>query len=249
MDRPARWPPACILVWPGQSTITLLPKLPTAVTMAPPRPSPNASNNTTEMTPQAIPSMVNVERMRFLSSAIQLCSISSRRYMLHLGSFVPETFGRFHVSSALRWIHSSVNSDEGQGQERSNDCDRRNHGLGDKVRQWSGVQQCAQTDSDEVPDQPAEDRQSGGLAEKLLKDVALSGAECLENADFACAFGDSHQHDVHHADSAKRQRCDRHATEEESNDAEDPCQDLGKLHGVPDEESVFVGRLEVVSPA
>src|SRR5512146_273462 len=101
-----------MLVWPGQRTMTLFPMLPTAAVMVPPRPCPKASRRTTETTPQAIPSMVRMERMRLRSSEIQLCSISSLRYMLHLGSFVAQAFGRFHVGGPLRRVHACVHGEE-----------------------------------------------------------------------------------------------------------------------------------------
>src|SRR5580700_10437925 len=106
-----------MLVWPGQITMTSLPIEPWAATMPPPNPSPKASSNTRETTPQLIPSMVSAERMRFLRNAAQLCRINSLRYTLHLGSFVTQTFDRIHVGCPLRGIHAGAYGDKRQREQ------------------------------------------------------------------------------------------------------------------------------------
>src|SRR6516165_4216964 len=119
-----------MLVCPGQSTMTLLPMLPTASIMPPPKPSPKASSRTRETTPQLMPSIVSAERMRLRRNAVQLCCTSSAMNTIHLDSLVAQALNRIHVGSALRGIHSGAHRDEREGEQRTDDRDDGNNGFG-----------------------------------------------------------------------------------------------------------------------
>src|SRR5271165_4988300 len=181
-----------MLVCPGQSTMTLLPMLPTACMMPPPRPSPNASSSTRDTTPQLIPSIVRTERMRLRRSAVQLCTTSSFRYTLHLGSFVAQALDRVHVGGALCRVHAGTHCDQRQRQQRAHNRNGRNDGLGNEVRQGSTGQQQAQPDTKRVAQRPAKNCERDRLAEKLLQNVRLGGANRFEDADLAGALSDRH---------------------------------------------------------
>src|SRR6516164_4582563 len=116
-----------MLVCPGQSTMTLLPMLPTASIMPPPKPSPKASSRTRETTPQLMPSIVSAERMRLRRNAVQLCCTSSAMNTPHLdsfvSSFVTQALNGIHVGGALRGIHSGANCDERERKQRTDNRD------------------------------------------------------------------------------------------------------------------------------
>src|SRR6516162_3190378 len=203
-----------MLVWPGQSTMTLLPSAPVAARMPPPNPSPKASSSTRETTPQLMPSIVSAERMRFRSSAVQLCWINSLRYTLHLGSFVAQTLDWIHVSGALRGIHPCTHGDNRQSQQRAHDGNGRNYRLGHKVGEGRSRQQQTKPNSHHVAESSAEHGQRHRFAEELFQDVGLGGAHGSQDANLARTLGDRHQHDVHYADPAQAERGEGNASEE-----------------------------------
>jgi hypothetical protein len=55
-------------------------------------------------------------------------------------------------------------------------------------------------DGEYVAEDAADDRERQGFSQELEPDVALSGAESLEDADFVRSFLDAEEHDVHDAD-------------------------------------------------
>src|SRR6516225_2527157 len=235
-----------MLVWPGHKTMTLLPMLPTASIMPPPRPSPKASSRTRETTPQLMPSIVRAERMRLRRNAVQLCCTSSAMNTIHLDSFVTQAFDGVHVGGALRGIHSGAHRNERERQQRPDDRDDGNYWLGNEVRQRSNGQQETESDSDRVAERAAQNGESNRLAEELLEDVGSRRADRFQDANLAGALGDSDEHDVHDADAAETEGRDRHASEEDGDDSKNARQDFSELHGVPDEERVFVGFFEVM---
>src|SRR5215831_12085218 len=126
-----------MLVCPGHNTMTLLPIFPTACMMPPPRPSPNASSSTSETTPQLMPSIVSVERMRLRRNAVRLCCTSSVIYIVHLGSLVAQALDRVHIGRALCRIHARADGNQRQRQQRAYNRNDRDDGFGNEVRQRS----------------------------------------------------------------------------------------------------------------
>ena len=57
-------------------------------------------------------------------------------------------------------------------------------------------------DAQEHAEDSAQPREQGGLDEELGDDVQAGGAQGAADADFAGAFGDGGEHDVHDADAA-----------------------------------------------
>src|SRR5215468_9406662 len=109
--------------------MTLLPMLPTASIIPPPRPSPKASSRTRETTPQLMPSIVSAERMRLRRNAVQLCPTSSAINTTHLDSLVPQALDGIHIGSALRRIHPGTHRNERKRKQRTNDRDHGNDRL------------------------------------------------------------------------------------------------------------------------
>src|ERR1700674_3001549 len=70
----------------------------------------------------------------------------------------------------------------------------------------------ATANADEHTDQSADKTDHHGLGEGLEQHIETASANRHADADFACAFGDRDQHDVHYADSAddKRDHGNRH---------------------------------------
>src|SRR5438552_590268 len=136
-------------------TMTLLPMLPTALTTPPPRPCPNASSSTTEITPQVMPSMVSAERMRLRCSAAQLCVTSSLRRIVYLGSFVMQTLDRLHLGGAACGINPSTHGDKRKREQGQDHCSRGDDRLGNEVGEWDIGHQQANTNPEAVADQTA----------------------------------------------------------------------------------------------
>ena len=78
------------------------------------------------------------------------------------------------------------------------------------------VHAAAQRQRHGEPDRAAEHRQEEALEEELPLHLAGGGAERLAHADLARPLAHGHQHDVHHAEPAERQRHD-------ADDAEEPA--------------------------
>src|SRR5215469_7682276 len=176
-ERPARCPPACMLVCPGQMTMTLLPMFPMAVTTAPPRPRPNARRSTTETTPQVMPSMVRAERKRLRRSDAQLCRTSSFRRIRHLASFVAQTLDRFHFGGSPRRIHSGGHSDYGQRDKGCDHGSRRDDRRGKEVGKRHDGHQQTNANPEAVTDEATEDSDDGGLRQELIENVRLGGTK------------------------------------------------------------------------
>src|SRR5260221_12003178 len=82
MARPARAPPACMLVRPEKMIITSLPKVCWFFWIPSPKPSPAATITVIEMMPQAMPNMVsNVRRF----CAQRVASVSRKRSLKDTG--------------------------------------------------------------------------------------------------------------------------------------------------------------------
>ena len=57
-----------------------------------------------------------------------------------------------------------------------------------------------------MPIAAAQQGEQNGFQQKLDQDGARLCADSLAQTDFAGAFGDGYQHDIHHADAADQQR-------------------------------------------
>ena len=70
-------------------------------------------------------------------------------------------------------------------------------------REWGneGNKEGANVAESEAHD-AAHDAENHGFEEELQKDVAAAGANGFADTDFACAFGDGDEHDIHDADAA-----------------------------------------------
>src|SRR6516165_7178208 len=149
-----------MLVCPGHSTMTLFPMFPTACIMPPPRPCPNASSNTSETTPQLMPSMVSADRMRLRRNAVQLCCTSSVKYILHLGSLVPQALDGIHICRPLRRIHTGADCDDRQRYQRAHNRNYGNDGLGNEVRQRRHCQQHTDSHTNGIAERAAQNSDS-----------------------------------------------------------------------------------------
>src|SRR5215469_13879848 len=175
-ERPARCPPACMLVCPGQMTMTLLPMFPMAVTTAPPRPRPNARRSTTEMTPQVMPSIVSAERKRLRRSDAQLWRSSSFRRIGHLALFVAQTLDRLHFGGSPRGIDPGDHSDYRQRDQGCDHGSRRDDRYGKEFGKRQDGHQQTNADPKAVTDETTKDSDDGGLSQELIENVGLGGA-------------------------------------------------------------------------
>ena len=64
--------------------------------------------------------------------------------------------------------------------------------------------------SDNRPDQSADDAEHKRLGQELQADIGRGGSDSLTDADLACPFCDTDQHDIHDPDAANDQRYARH---------------------------------------
>src|SRR5579883_404897 len=205
-----------MLVCPGQITMTLLPMFPTACMMPPPRPSPNASSNTTETTPHEMPNIVSIDRMRLRRSAVQLCWISSFRRIVHLRSFVVQALNRFEFSRAPRRIHARADRDQRKGEQRTDYRNRGNNWPRNKVRKRCSRHQETDSHAQAVTNESTERGDHNRFRKKLIQNVDLGGTNRLHDADLARPLCDCDQHNVHHANAAKSQRGNGDTSKEDS---------------------------------
>ncbi len=129
----------------------------------------------------------------------------------------------------------------------ANDGERRDDRMRNEVRQRNEAQQQADADAADEAADAADQGDDGGLDQELALDVDGGCAERFADADLARALGDGDQHDVHHADAAKRERQQSDGAEEERHHAEDALGELDAFERVPDPESFFVVGLVVVA--
>jgi hypothetical protein len=83
----------------------------------------------------------------------------------------------------------------------------------------------------------------------LPQNISIGCAQSFSSTNFARAFRDRNQHDIHHSDAAQAQRHNGNASEENRNHSEDFIQQLRAFHRVPDENRVLIQRIEMVYAA
>ena len=120
--------------------------------------------------------------------------------------------------------------------------------MRDKIGQGHGRHEHAGADSEGESRDATYQREHCRLREELPQDVALGRAHGLARTNLPGALGDGNQHDIHHADPAQAQRDNRYAAKEQRDYVKDFCQLLGAVHGVPDEQRIFVQRIKVANP-
>src|SRR6202453_2539592 len=89
---------------------------------------------------------------------------------------------------------------DGNG-EADDDGPTRDHGFQRAYNRDQHDDGAAENNSD----QAARAGQRHGLEKKLPGDIFATGADGFAYTDFASAFGDGYQHDIHHAHSANQQ--------------------------------------------
>ncbi len=83
----------------------------------------------------------------------------------------------------------------------------------------------------------------------MTKDGFARGPKSHANADFAGAFADADEHDVHDTEATEKKCGDANAAHEDFHADDDHAIGLCVLHGVPDAGGFFIARIEVVQAA
>src|SRR5208283_2771926 len=153
--------------------------------------------------------------------------------------FLAQGFDGLQQSGFARGIYAKEEADSGGkdfGDEDGADGDE--HGDGS-----SGRDQDGNSVGDEDTQGATEGGHEGGLDEELEKDVAAAGAESFTDADFASAFGDGGEHDIHDDDAADDKEDGNDANHSGGNDAGEIFPEVHERGGIEDTEGVgLVGR-------
>src|SRR6266536_932635 len=163
--------------------------------------------------------------------------------------FIAKRLHGCHFGCPLRRVHSGGERDQRKSKDRNY---YRNYGddrMRHEIREGQLAKCDAGAEAEGESEAAAGHGQQRGFGKELPQNVAAGCTDSLPHTDFACAFGDRDEHDVHHADSAQTERNDGDAAEKQCDHPENIFQQLGAFHRVPDEERIFVGGIEVVHAA
>lgn len=140
---------------------------------------------------------------------------SSAMVSLHTALLIPERFNGIEARRLVGRQEAKDNADQHGEQNRSDDDVPRNEGRPTGEQRDEG----GRTPSEQNADDPADERQSHGLDEKLKHDLAPCRPDSHADADFPRPLCNGDEHNVHHADSAHEQRDAGDAPDDGGHDA------------------------------